>query len=144
MAIYATKQDLEDRDGSMLYNLALDRSTDTLNDVWIDEALATADDEINGYLSRRYVLPLPSVPDLLKRQAIVIAFYWLGDRDNQVTDLLQKRYDSAIAKVKEIAAGKLDLGLPTPDMPPEGSVGKVELVQQNERLFTRDSLKGVL
>lgn len=144
MAIYATKQDLEDRDGSMLYNFALDRSTDTLNDVWIDEALATADDEINGYLSRRYVLPLPTVPDLLKRQAIVIAFYWLGDRDNQVTDLLQKRYDSAISKVKEIAAGKLDLGLPTPDQPPEGAVGKVELVQQNERLFTRNSLKGVL
>lgn len=144
MAIYATKQDLEDRDGSMLYNFALDRSTDTLNDTWIDEALATADDEINGYLSRRYVLPLPTVPDLLKRQAIVIAFYWLGDRDNQVTDLLQKRYDSAIAKVKEIATGKLDLGLPTPDQPPEGAVGKVELVQDNERLFTRDSLRGVL
>lgn len=144
MAIYATKQDLEDRDGSMLYNFALDRSTDTLNDVWIDEALATADDEINGYLSRRFVLPLPTVPDLLKRNAIVIAFYWLAYRDNQATDLLRERYDRAIAKIKEIAAGKIDLGLPTPDMPPEGSVGKVELVQENERLFTRNSLKGVL
>ncbi|WP_438402359.1 gp436 family protein [Aeromonas veronii] len=144
MAIYATKQDLEDRDGSMLYNFALDRSTDTLNDTWIDEALATADDEINGYLSRRFVLPLPTVPDLLKRNAIVIAFYWLADRDNQATDLLRERYDRAIAKIKEIAAGKIDLGLPTPDMPPEGSVGKVELVQENERLFTRNSLKGVL
>lgn len=144
MAIYATKQDLEDRDDSMLYNFALDRSTDTLNDVWIDEALATADDEINGYLSRRFVLPLPTVPDLLKRNAIVIAFYWLADRDNQATDLLRERYDRAIAKIKEIAAGKIDLGLPTPDMPPEGSVGKVELVQENERLFTRNSLKGVL
>lgn len=144
MAIYATKQDLEDRDGSMLYNFALDRSTDTLNDVWIDEALATADDEINGYLSRRFVLPLPTVPDLLKRNAIVIAFYWLADRDNQATDLLRERYDRAIAKIKEIAAGKIDLGLPTPDMPPEGSVGKVELLQENERLFTRNSLKGVL
>ncbi|MGY3943384.1 gp436 family protein [Aeromonas tecta] len=144
MAIYATKQDLETRDGSMLYNLALDRSTDTLNDTWIDEALGTADDEINGYLSRRYVLPLPEVPDLLKRQAVVIAFYWLGDRDNQVTDLLQDRYDRAITKLKEIASGKLDLGLPTPEQPPEGVVGKVELVQENERLFTRNSLKGVL
>ena len=144
MAIYATKQDLEDSDGSMLYNFALDRSTDTLNDTWIDEALGTADDEINGYLSRRYVLPLPEVPDLLKRLAVVIAFYWLGDRDNQVTDLLQDRYDRAIAKLKEIASGKLDLGLPTPEQPPEGAVGKVELVQENERLFTRNSLKGVL
>ena len=144
MAIFATKQDLIDRDEGMLYNFALDRSTDTLNDTWIDEALTAADDEINGYLSRRFVLPLPTVPDLLKRQAIVIAFYWLGDRDNQVTDLLQDRYDRAIAKVKEIAAGKVDLGLPTPDMPPEGAVGKVELVQEGERLFTRDSLRGVL
>ena len=42
MAIYATKQDLIDRDEGMLYNFALDRSTDTLNDTWIDEALATA------------------------------------------------------------------------------------------------------
>jgi phage gp36-like protein len=144
MAIYATKQDLETRDGSMLYNFALDRSTDTLNDTWIDEALATADDEINGYLSRRYVLPLPTVPDMLKREAIVIAFYWLADRDNQATTLLQERYDRAIAKVKEIAVGKVDLGLPTPDQPPEGAVGKVELVQENERLFTRNSLRGVL
>jgi phage gp36-like protein len=144
MAIYATKQDLETRDGSMLYNFALDRSTDTLNDTWIDEALATADDEINGYLSRRYVLPLPTVPDMLKREAIVIAFYWLADRDNQATTLLQERYDRAIAKVKEIAVGKVDLGLPTPDQPPEGAVGKVDLVQENERLFTRNSLRGVL
>lgn len=144
MAIYATKQDLEDRDEDMLNNFAIDLKTDTINDVWIDEALATADDEINGYLSRRFVLPLPTVPDLLKRNAIVIAFYWLADRDNQATDLLRERYDRAIAKIKEIAAGKIDLGLPTPDMPPEGSVGKVELVQENERLFTRNSLKGVL
>jgi phage gp36-like protein len=144
MAIYATKQDLETRDGSMLYNFALDRSTDTINDTWIDEALATADDEINGYLSRRYVLPLPTVPDMLKREAIVIAFYWLADRDNQATTLLQERYDRAIAKVKEIAVGKVDLGLPTPDQPPEGAVGKVDLVQENERLFTRNSLRGVL
>lgn len=144
MAIYAVKQDLVDRDESMLYNLALDRSTDTLNDTWINEALGTADDEINGRLSRRYVLPLPEVPDLLKRIAVVIAFYWLGDRDNQVTDLLQDRYDRAIKQLQEMASGKLDLGLPTPDMPPEGSVGKVELVQDNERLFTRNSLKGVL
>ena len=46
--------------------------------------------------------------------------------------------------MKEIAAGKVDLGLPTPDMPPEGAVGKVELVQEGERLFTRDKLRGVL
>ena len=144
MPTYATKQDLLDRDEGMLWNVAIDRSTNSLNDLWIAEALTTADAEINGRLSRRYVLPLPTVPDMLKAIAITIAFYWLADRDQQATNLLEDRYKRAIEQLKEIASGKLDLGLPTPDQPPEGKVGKVELVQQNERLFTRDSLKGVL
>ncbi|AVQ86191.1 DUF1320 domain-containing protein [Plesiomonas shigelloides] len=144
MATYATKQDLLDRDEGMLWNLAVDRSTNELNETWIDEALRTADDEINGRLGRRYVLPLPQVPDMLKRIAIVISLYWLADRDQQATNLMDERYKRAIEQLKDIASGKLELGLPTPEKPLEGPVGKAELVQQNERLFTRNSLRGVL
>ncbi|MGL5007370.1 MAG: gp436 family protein [Plesiomonas sp.] len=144
MATYATKQDLLDRDEGMLWNLAVDRSTNELNETWIDEALRTADDEINGRLGRRYVLPLPQVPDMLKRIAIVISLYWLADRDQQATNLMDERYKRAIEQLKDIASGKLELGLPTPEKPLEGPVGKAELVQQNERLFTRKSLRGVL
>lgn len=144
MATYATKQDLLDRDEGMLWNLAVDRSTNELNETWIDEALRTADDEINGRLGRRYVLPLPQVPDMLKRIAIVISLYWLADRDQQATNLMDERYKRAIEQLKDIASGKLELGLPTPEKPLEGPVGKAELVQQNERLFTRSSLRGVL
>lgn len=144
MAIYVSKQDLIDRDESMLYNVALDPATGELNDTWIDEALTTADTEINGRLARRFTLPLPTVPDMLKRIGVVIAFYWLADRDNQATNLLEERYKKAISDLKEIASGAMDLGLPTTEVVPEGSQGKVELVQENERLFTRNSLKGVL
>ncbi|MDA1379744.1 DUF1320 domain-containing protein [Plesiomonas shigelloides subsp. oncorhynchi] len=114
MATYATKQDLLDRDEGMLWNLAVDRSTNELNETWIDEALRTADDEINGRLGRRYVLPLPQVPDMLKRIAIVISLYWLADRDQQATNLMDERYKRAIEQLKDIASGKLELGLPTP------------------------------
>lgn len=144
MTTYAVRQDLVDRDEGMLWNLAIDRSTNALNDVWIEEALKTADAEINGRLSRRYVLPLLTVPDMLRAIAITIAFYWLADRDQQATNLLEERYQRAIDQLKEIASGKLDLGLPTPDQPQEGQIGKVELVQECGRLFTRTSLKGVL
>ncbi|MEK2041124.1 DUF1320 domain-containing protein [Vibrio parahaemolyticus] len=144
MAIYVTKQDLIDRDNNMLWNFAVDRTTDELNDVWIDQALEQADEEIDSFLGRRFVLPLATVPGILNKTAITIAFYWLGDRDNQVTELLEKRYNAAIATLKEIASGKRELGLPTIEAPTESSVGKVELVQDNERLFTRDSLKGIL
>ncbi len=143
MAVYATKDDLLIRDKSMLWNLAMDRETGELNDTWIDQALEQADDEINSLLTK-FALPLVTVPSLLNKQAIIIAFYWLADRDNQATDLLEKRYEKAIATLKEIASGKRDLGLPTADKPEETSIGKVEIVQDNTRMFTRSTLKGVL
>ncbi|MBV7315452.1 gp436 family protein [Shewanella sp. NIFS-20-20] len=143
MAVYATKQDLIDRDEAMLWNFAIDRTTGELNDTYIDQALEQADDEINSFLTR-YVLPLATVPGMLNKLAITIAFYWLADRDQQATNLLEERYKMALTTLREIGAGKRDLGLPTVDKPTETSIGKVELVQDNERLFTRNSLRGVL
>lgn len=140
MAIYASKQDLIDRDEGMLWNFALDRETNTLNDTWINQALEQADDEINSFLGRRYILPLATVPGMLNKIAITIAFYWLADRDQQATNLLEERYKMQLDTLREIGNGKRDFGLPTLDAQEESSVGKVELVQDNERLFTRKSL----
>ncbi|HCG7934328.1 TPA: DUF1320 domain-containing protein [Vibrio parahaemolyticus] len=144
MAIYATKQDLLDRDSQMLWNFSVDRDTNTLNDTWINQALDQADEEIDSFLGRRYVLPLPTVPGILNKIAIIIAFYWLADRDQQATNLLEERYKMQLETLREISNGKRELGLPTIEAPQESSVGKVELVQDNERQFTRKSLKGVL
>ncbi|TON12199.1 hypothetical protein CGH20_13870 [Vibrio parahaemolyticus] len=144
MAIYATKQDLLDRDSQMLWNFAVDRDTNTLNDTWINQALDQADEEIDSFLGRRYVLPLPTVPGILNKIAIIIAFYWLADRDQQATNLLEERYKMQLETLREISNGKRELGLPTIEAPQESSVGKVELVQDNERQFTRKILKGVL
>ncbi|WP_345859320.1 DUF1320 domain-containing protein [Shewanella algae] len=144
MAIYASKQDLLDRDEGFVWNTALDRSTNTLSDTAIDQCLEQADEEINSFLSRRFVLPLVTVPGLLNKLAIVITFYWLADRDNQVTELLDKRYRDALATLREIVDNKRDLGLPTLETPAEGATGKVTLVQEGERLFSRQKLSGVL
>ncbi|MFW1174952.1 gp436 family protein, partial [Vibrio parahaemolyticus] len=132
------------RDSQMLWNFAVDRDTNTLNDTWINQALDQADEEIDSFLGRRYVLPLPTVPGILNKIAIIIAFYWLADRDQQATNLLEERYKMQLETLREISNGKRELGLPTIEAPQESSVGKVELVQDNERQFTRKSLKGVL
>lgn len=144
MAIYATKQDLIDRDESMLWNFALDRDSEELNDTWINQALDQADAEIDSFLGRRYVLPLSTVPAMLNKIAVTITFYWLADRDQQATNLLEERYKMQLTTLRELADGRRDLGLPTAAAQTESSVGKVELIQDNERLFTRSSLKGVL
>lgn len=81
---------------------------------------------------------------MLNRQAISIAFYWLADRDNQATELVRKRYEDAIKVIKEIANGTRDLGLPTLEQPTETTSGKVIMTGENPRIFTRNSLKGVL
>ncbi|MFI7997365.1 MULTISPECIES: gp436 family protein [Serratia] len=142
---YATRDDLLIADGSYLWNVAINRETDQLDEEAISQALDDTDEEINSLLSRRYKLPLETaVPRILNRVAISIAFYWLADRDNQATELVRKRYEDAIKTLKEIANGQRDLGLPTIEQPAEGDSGKVIMVGENPRLFTRKSLNGVL
>ncbi|EIJ6701612.1 DUF1320 domain-containing protein [Serratia marcescens] len=145
MMHYATRDDLLIADGSYLWNVAINRETDQLDEEAISQALDDTDEEINSLLSRRYKLPLETaVPRILNRVAISIAFYWLADRDNQATELVRKRYEDAIKTLKEIANGQRDLGLPTIEQPAEGDSGKVIMVGENPRLFTRKSLNGVL
>ncbi|MPW30464.1 DUF1320 domain-containing protein [Agarivorans sp. B2Z047] len=141
---YASKQDLLDRDESFVYNTAYDKEEDSLDDVAINQALEQADEEIDSFLSRRFVLPLETVPGLLNKQAITIAFYWLADRDNQATELIENRYKSALKVLKDIVENRRDLGLPTIGAQPEGGIGKATLTQENDRLMTRKNLGGVL
>lgn len=142
---YATRQDLLDADGSFVWNMAINRETNELDEVAIAQVLEDTDEEINSLLSRRFKLPLETtVPRILTRVAISIAFYWLADRDSQATELVRTRYEDAIKKLKEIASGQRDLGLPTLEQPAESDGGKVIMVGDNQRLFTRRNLKGVL
>ena len=86
MPIYATKQGLLDRDSSTVWNLAIDRETNELNEASITDALEQADNEINSFLAKRYVLPLVEVPSMLSKLAITISFYFLADSDQQATN----------------------------------------------------------
>ncbi|HFK4066908.1 TPA: gp436 family protein [Kluyvera ascorbata] len=146
MGIYVTRDDLLATDGALVWNMAIDKSTEQLDEAKIETAIDDADAEINSFLSRRYQLPLniSVVPRPLHRVATSIALYWLSERDNQITDLIQKRYDSAIQTLKEMANGTRDLGLPTDTPPPETDNGKIIIVSDNQRLFTRNKLRGVL
>lgn len=146
MGIYVTRDDLLAADGALVWNMAIDKATDQLDETKIATAIEDADAEINSFLSKRYQLPLniTAVPRPLHRVAVSIAIYWLSERDNQITDLIQKRYDSAILTLKEMANGTRDLGLPSDAPAPETDNGRMIVVSDNKRLFTRNNLKGVL
>lgn len=147
MGIYVTRDDLLAVDGELLWNMAIHKATGKLDEEKIETAIEDAEAEINSFLARRFQLPLTlvTIPRPLHRVAVSMTIYWLSERDSQITDLIQKRYDDAIRTLKEIASGTRDLGLEqatTP--PPETESGKIIMVTDNERLFTRNKLRGVL
>lgn len=103
----------------------------------IDRALADADAEIDGYVGSRYTLPLPlPTPPVLVPIACDIARYRLYD--DAVPDVVRQRYEDAIARLRDIAAGRLSLGIDP--APAAGSQGAV-LARSPSRIFGADQLR---
>ena len=102
------------------------------------KALADADDEINGYLSTKFTLPLASTPKVITRVACDIARYYLyADR---VTDQVKKRYDDAVKFMKGVAAGDISIGLDQAGSVP-ATEGGPDFVA-GDRAFTRGKADG--
>lgn len=82
----------------------------------IDEAIGTAVSLVVGYVSPRYPdVTTASVPTpMLQGFAADIARYRLrgkGGQQSAMSDVVQKRYDDAVLRLKDIAAGRLALDL---------------------------------
>ena len=103
---YATKQNLIDRfDEKELVELT-DRATPAagaIDDQVLNRALADADARINAFLAPRYTLPIDPVPGVLEQTACDIARYYLYE--DRVTDQVKRRYDDAMAFLKNVANG---------------------------------------
>lgn len=107
----------------------------------INEAIETADAEIDGYCAVKYSVPLSPVPAVVNKLSVELAIYYLYSR-RSVPEKIEKRYDKAVSRLKDIARGLLTLGV---DPEPAASV-TADSAQVNkttsDRVFTRDSLKG--
>ncbi|NLT22607.1 MAG: DUF1320 domain-containing protein [Syntrophorhabdus sp.] len=107
----------------------------------IDEAIETADAEIDGYCAVKYSVPLSPVPAVVNKLSVDLAIYYLYSR-RTIPEKVEKRYERAVARLKDVARGLLSLGV---DPEPAASVA-ADSAQANkatsDRVFTRDSLKG--
>lgn len=107
----------------------------------IDEAIETADAEIDGYCAVKYSVPLSPVPPVVNKLSVDLAIYYLYSR-RSIPEKVEKRYERAVARLKDIARGLLSLGV---EPEPAASVA-ADSAQANktasDRVFTRDSLKG--
>ena len=136
---YATQADLETRFGSVELAQLSDRTNGSVIDATVvARAIADAEAEIDGWLGRRYQLPLATVPAVLGLIACDLARYYLYD--DKATDAVQKRYDDGVKRLKAIAAGDVVLDGVTP--PTSASSGIAVTSRAPDRIFNADSLAG--
>jgi len=137
---YCTLQDLIERfSESELIQLTDRTNTGAVNETTVTRAIADSDAEIDSYLQTRYVLPLPSLPQILKSTASDITRYRLYD--DRASEQVTKRYTDAVAWLRLVAARKVSLGLPELQASEAVSSGGPK-ISAEPRTFTRDSLSG--
>lgn len=102
-----------------------------IDDDVLDQAMLNAEGEVDSYIGTRYELPLPSVPTILTAFTCDIARYRLYD--DQSTDEVLRRYERAIAWLRDIAKGVVGLGIKLPDIAP---VDACAITSSREQVFT--------
>lgn len=133
---YATVGEISDRYGADSLSALADRDGDTMMEMEaINGALDDATAEIDSYLAARYPLPLSDVPISLKRACMDIALYHLAGQ--RTTDEIEKRYNRAIAWLRDISKGVAMLGEPSVD-----KTAHKASFSTSGRLMTRTGLKG--
>lgn len=113
-------------------------SLDVIDTAVLTTALDDASAEINGYLTKRYSLPLANPPRILVTYCCDIAYYRL--LGTQEIAQATKLYESAIDFLKRVARGEVSLGDETPGDSQAASPGPV-FEEGPDRVFGRDQLK---
>ena len=109
----------------------------------IEDAIKDASDEIDGYLAKRYPVPLSNIPGVINKFAKDIAVYNLFSRMGIDEDSREKnylnRYKAATQFLTLLADGKVDIGIVTPQAAAQSGFK----IQSSPRLFSRNTLKGM-
>ena|SRR5688572_13410133 len=101
-------------------------------------AIVDASSIIDGYVGTRYTLPLSEpVPALVQNWAADITRFKLYDE--KAPEEVRKRYEDAIAALKDLAKGLINLPVLTD--PPINGFGNISS-WGNERIFTEETLAG--
>lgn len=120
---YIVQSDLQE----YLSNDVIRQLTDDLGDGVADSPRVTqcivgATAEVDGYIVRRYDLPLSTTPPLVAELTCILTAYRLFQRRSRVPDSFEKIYEKAQEMLERIAEGKILLGTGSDDdaVPNEG------------------------
>lgn len=144
---YAASTDLSTKWGTEAVNLlAWDDTLNAPNPDRIAAALANASAVIDGYLARRYSLPVNPQPDaagLLNALCCDLAMGQLAINPGQRTDIIVDAEKRALSFLRDIADGKAALALVPPPGAPQPDISPNEAVMiQDARFYAPDDPSG--
>ncbi|PKR90873.1 DUF1320 domain-containing protein [Pleomorphomonas diazotrophica] len=139
---YATLQDLIDRFGRTELVQLTDRTNkpaSTIDESVVARALTDAEATINGYVARRYQLPLTSVPEALTKKACDIARYYLHGKAADKDSPVYLAHKEATTWLQDVAKGLVVIE--AEGIAPAAAGGGVIRANPSGRVFTRQSLR---
>lgn len=144
---YITNNDIELRLGAAAYvQLTDDDGNGVADTAVVDEARLAADGEVNGYLARRFAVPIdtaahPELADVLKSVTLDVAEHRLRARRPPVPPDATRRYVQTIEWLQAIAQGAINL--PSQSEPaPNPAQGPSAQTAGEHRILTHDELRG--
>ncbi len=140
---YCTQTDLVDRYGQALIVALTDRgatATGTIDSDVVDRAIGDAGNLIDGYVGKRYALPVTPAQPLLATLALQIAVYVLhvSAPDPKIVE----DYKEALRQLQAISNGTLVLT--AAGVEAAGTGGSGARITDRARPFTEDNLKGFI
>ena len=140
---FATLANLTDRFSEAMLVSLTDRgefASGTVDATVINRALADTDATIDGYLARRYALPLSVAQPLLVTIAGAIAIYNL--HTSAPDPKIEADYKAALAMLRDISNGIIALTAAGSEAPSTGGTG-VQFTDR-ERNMSQDNMTGLI
>ena len=110
----------------------------------VEQAIADADAEIDGYLAKRYKVPFEKTPQVINKFAKDIALYNMVSRkgvdENDREKTYLTRYNAAIAFLTKGAEGRISIGVSENNTEDAARIGFS--MSNSPRLFSRGNMKG--
>lgn len=138
---YVTLTQLIERYGEPALVAVTDRAqfaTGVVDEASVDRAIADADAVIDGYLARRYQLPLTEPQPLLVKIAGSLVFY--GLHTYQPDEKIVADQKEALAMLRDISAGTVALTAAGLEAANVGGSGA--RITDRARQITQDNMKG--
>lgn len=116
---------------------------------YAEQAIRDADAEIDGYLGKRYPVPMQKTPQVIRKFSKDIAVYNLASRtgidEDDRENTIYIRYKNAVAFLLNVAKGVINIGVDG-----DGLAGSADSsgaqdgfrLESNGRIFARDTMRG--